>query len=477
MQYRLILTLLLGAAGLARSAQAVLVLDKSQAVAAPRTAAGSGLCGSVTHFTAAQPLSSQAEAVAILNQPPPTPADRTSRLFTNINLRNSQQSAGADFTGATYPDELFPYSQDPQAMPPGNDTSFALRLRGYFNVPAALAGRTLSFAIHCDDFCSLRLGSTLVMPAADERVSARVIKQVMFKDAGLYPIEVIYFQNGSAAYLEWARADAEVPECPPDSCQLPLTDPSYAGQFQPVRKGELYSAVAGENSACQECEEPGPGCSPGTYCGNGLCQPCNVPDHCGAGCLKCPADAPTCRGGRCVQCTGECECTGGLLCDVLAGKCISAAPCARSGDCASGMICSSETGRCQNPPVPCTSDRMCPSCQSCDTVQMICRAQIVMCNSDSECQAGYFCDSGDHLCKQRLKNHYVGGLASCSLATRRASAAPGSARELWALGGLLLLGLVARARQRRGARASAGPDSPPRGTDRSGLSRGFPQAF
>ena len=451
MQYRLMLTLLLGTTGLVRSAQAVVVLDKSQAVAAPRLAAGSGLCGSVTHFVAAQPLSTPAEAIAILNQPPPPPADRTSRLFPRINLRNSQTSAGADFTGATYPDELFPYSQG--AMPPGNDTNFALRLRGYFNVPAALAGRPFSFAIHCDDFCSLRLGTTLVMPAADQRVSARVIKQVMFKDAGLYPIELIYFQNGSAAYLEWARTSAEVAECSQDSCQLPLTDPSYAGQFQLLPKGELYSAVAGENPACQECEEPGPGCATGTYCGNGLCQPCNVSAHCGASCLKCPDDAPTCSAGKCAQCTGECDCTGGLLCDVPSGKCISAAPCTRNSDCASGMICSSETGRCQNPPVPCTFDSMCPPCQSCDTSRMICRARTLMCNSNDECQAGYFCDSGDHLCKQRLQNHYVGGLAGCSLAARRDPEAAGSAR--WLLGGLLLLGLAARARRRLGARPSA----------------------
>ena len=86
---------------------------------------------------------------------------------------------------------------------------------------------------------------------------------------------------------------------------------------------------------------------------------------------------------------------------------------------------------------------------------MICRARTVMCNSDSECQEGYFCDSGDHLCKQRLQNHYVGGLAGCSLAARRDPEAAGSARGLFALGSLLLLGLAARARRRLGARSSA----------------------
>ena len=121
MRYRWILPLLIFAAGLARSAQAVVLFDKRQAAAAPRVAAGSGLCGSITHFTAAQPLASAAEALAILNQPPASPAERTTRLFANLNLRNSQQSAGADFSGAAFPDELFPYSQG-AAMPPGNVT-------------------------------------------------------------------------------------------------------------------------------------------------------------------------------------------------------------------------------------------------------------------------------------------------------------------------------------------------------------------
>lgn len=453
MRYRWILPLLIFAAGLARSAQAVVLFDKRQAAAAPRVAAGSGLCGSITHFTAAQPLASAAEALAILNQPPASPAERTTRLFANLNLRNSQQSAGADFSGAAFPDELFPYSQG-AAMPPGNDTNFALRLRGYFNVPAKLTGRLISFALNCDDFCSLRVGTTDLMPVANERVSARIIKQVMFQDAGLYPIEIIYFQNGSAAYLEWSRSDTAVAECPQDLCQVPLTDSSYGGQFQPLAKAELYSAVAGENPVCQECGAPGLDCTPGSYCSDGLCQPCNVVAHCGAGCMQCPATAQVCKAGQCAECIGDCDCAGGLLCDTVNGRCIAAAPCSRNDMCPSAMICNRDTGRCQNPPTPCTADSMCPVCQTCDTTNKICQRPTGMCNSGSDCQTGYYCDSGDHLCKPRLQNHYVGGL-SCHLAAAVDLGAHGSAAPLGVLGGLALAALARHLRQRRRARGAA----------------------
>ena len=251
MQHRLILPLLCCFAGFAQTAHAAPpVIDKSQAVAGPRATAGTGICGSATHFMAAQPLVTQAEAVALLNKSTTDPAilGRTARLFDNINFRNSQLNTSGDFTLPNYRDEFFPFSADMTASPMGTDFNIAIRLRGYFNVPATLIGKTISFGVNCDDFCSLQIGKTVVVPLADERYSSRVIKQVMFKDAGLYPLEMIYYQNGSTAYLEWVRTDTAVPECPNDVCQIPLTDTTtYAGQFKLVQRAELYSAIVGEN--------------------------------------------------------------------------------------------------------------------------------------------------------------------------------------------------------------------------------------
>lgn len=465
MQHRLILPLLCCFAGFAQTAHAApAVIDKSQSVAGPRATAGTGICGSVTHFMATQPLVSQAAAVAILNKPTTDPAilGRTARLFDNINFRNGQPNTNGDFTLPNYRDEVFPYSLDPMATPMGTDSNITLRLRGYFNVPATLIGKTISFGVNCDDFCSLRIGTTTLMPAGNELVSARVIKQVSFQDAGLYPIEMVYFQNGSTAYLEWARTDNAVPECPNDICQIPLTDATtYAGQFKLVQKGELYSAIVGENASCQECGAPGMDCSTGNYCGDGLCQACNLPDHCGPTCTKCPATAYICKAGACVQCIADDQCPNGQICDTNGGKCVIAPPCSRNDQCPSPWICDLTTNRCQNPPRPCTTDAMCTAPQTCDTVKMVCRTPPKQCNSDSDCLDGYYCDLADHLCKQRLERHYVGGQAGCSMSQGHERGASGPATGMIALFGLALCGLGLRLRRRMaegvpaGARVSA----------------------
>lgn len=426
---------------------------------------------------AAQPLVSQADAVNLLNKPTTDPAilGRTARIFDNINFRNGQPNTNGDFTLPNYRDEVFPYSLDPMATPMGTDSNITLRLRGYFNVPATLIGKTISFGVNCDDFCSLRIGKTDLMPAGNELVSARVIKQVMFKDAGLYPIEMVYYQNGSTAYLEWARTDAAVPECPNDICQIPLTDlTTYAGQFKLVQKAELYSAIVGENPGCQECGAPGMDCSVGNYCGDGLCQACNVPDHCGPGCVKCPQSAFSCSNGKCVQCIRDEQCPNGQICDTNNGTCVIAPPCNRNDQCTMPWICDLTTNRCQNPPIPCTMDSMCPTgltCQAQADGTKVCKVPPMMCNSDSDCAEGFFCDLADHLCKKRLGQKYVGGQAGCSMGQShgQSSGTGGAATGMIAVFGLALCALgLRRRRQSADVLATGGRVS---ARNRSGLAR------
>ena len=143
MQHRLILPLLCCFAGFAQNAHAVPIIDKSQAAAEARTDPGTGICGSITHFTAGQPLVKQSEAEALLNKPTTDPAilGRTARLFDNINFRNGQPNTNGDFTLPNYRDEVFPYSMDPKWRRPWVPTRTSpCDLRGYFNVPGD-AGR------------------------------------------------------------------------------------------------------------------------------------------------------------------------------------------------------------------------------------------------------------------------------------------------------------------------------------------------
>ena len=241
----------------------------------------------------------------------PTITGRVSRLFTTINLRNANDNSLGDFTAAKGMDDYMPFSNSSLAVPRDDDTNIALRIRGYFNVPSTLAGKTIAFGVYCNDLCAMKVGKdkVLLTPLLTRSgATSRMIYRVQFKQPGLYPIEVLYYQNGDVGFLEWARTDVDVMECPNDLCTTPLTDSMYMDKFKLIDKSELYSAIVGENASCQECGAPGLNCSMGSYCGDGLCQACDVPDHCGPSCVSCPANARLCSAGRCVECVADDQC-------------------------------------------------------------------------------------------------------------------------------------------------------------------------
>ena len=226
-------------AGFVQQAQAAeVVIDPAQAVAPPRTDPGTGICASTIHLKnsfGGFRSPDGADAAGYLNKDwmtDPTITGRVSRLFTTINLRNANDNSLGDFTAAKGMDDYMPFSNSSLAVPRDDDTNIALRIRGYFNVPSTLAGKTIAFGVYCNDLCAMKVGKdkVLLTPVADTvRATSRMIYRVQFKQPGLYPIEVLYYQNGDVGFLEWARTDVDVMECPNDLCTTPLTDSMYVG--------------------------------------------------------------------------------------------------------------------------------------------------------------------------------------------------------------------------------------------------------
>lgn len=197
--------------------------------------------------------------------------------------------------------------------------------------------------------------------------------------------------------------------------------------------------MSGESRACQECGAPALACGDGSYCGDGLCQDCNQPDHCGPSCMRCPADARLCSLGRCVQCSRDPDCGGGLVCE--AGRCVPPTRCARDEDCKyEDQRCDREASICRMPDVPCTTSAACPSGQLCDGKR--CYTPPTPCTESAQCRESQYCDTAEKVCKARLDTRYVG--AGCNLGS-------GSSQGLaWiALSGAALGGLLLRARRRR----------------------------
>ena len=144
---------------------AVVMIDASQAVAPPRSDPGTGICASTIHLRAGFGgfrSTDGRDATAYLDKDwttDPNITGRVSRLLPSVNLRNGDPSSLGDFTAASGTDDYLPFSSASQAVPQGDDFNIALRLRGYWNVPTALVGKTFAFGLLCDDLCVLKVGS------------------------------------------------------------------------------------------------------------------------------------------------------------------------------------------------------------------------------------------------------------------------------------------------------------------------------
>jgi Cys-rich repeat protein len=132
-----------------------------------------------------------------------------------------------------------------------------------------------------------------------------------------------------------------------------------------VPTADLFSSIAGPSSGCSECGNPGQDCGANNFCGDGLCQSCNVPSHCGATCMACPTDRNTCNNGQCVQCTSDAMCPSGKSC--MAGSCTT--PCADTSACPTGMVCDPSLSACM---APCTSTASCTSGTECNMSNGVC---------------------------------------------------------------------------------------------------------
>ncbi|HNN97184.1 MAG TPA: OmpA family protein, partial [Pseudomonadota bacterium] len=302
-------------------------------VAAPRKDRGDGLCATIVHVQdpaiGQVPFSSVDDALGSLNQTSSrlTEDARTSRSFSLVNFKNNEPVAIGDFSD----DVLFPYSDNAGATPPGNDRNFAVRLRGYINVDAEqVADLQRTIGLFADDGARLQIGGALVTtPDVDQRLSSRRIRQVKYGAAGLYPIELVYYQNGSNAVLELSQSSQWVPE---NTKLTNLHDLGFTliGAPRPnlFVNTELYTARAGSAPSCVECRNDA-SCGKGNYCvrdfgptlPDGLCQECNVASHCGPDCRACDAQSPICYEGGCVQCLADSDCAAGDRCNLSSRRC------------------------------------------------------------------------------------------------------------------------------------------------------------
>lgn len=338
----LLLTCLVAPLAAVQPARAVPVSIPTETAVAPlRTDLGDGVCITAVHaqdppqFQIA--FNSIEDALGLLNQSS-TRLVRdglVSNVFPFVNFANGDPVALGDFEG----DLSFPFSRSAGSTPQNNDRNMAVRVRGYLNINTASASFPRTLGLYADDGVRLRIGNIpITVPDLDERRSARMIRQVDYAKSGLYPFELVYYQNGSEAVLELSGTPLMNLDDMTPPTNLKSLGFRVLGTELPNR--EMYSARSGKVAMCMECSSD-MSCMPGNYCAKdwgpvapeGLCAPCNLPDHCGPSCMRCPDDRRICgSGGSCVECSADSDCSDGKICDTATHSC-RWKTCTETGDC------------------------------------------------------------------------------------------------------------------------------------------------
>lgn len=288
------------------------------------TAPGPGLCTSAVHLTTDDVLVSTAVAQTVLSQAVGMGAvdDSARFLAPLVHFRNSDAAALTDFPNPA----ALPFARLQTSPKPGNDRNLALRARGYIHIYRA---GIFTFSVLADDGYSLSLAGVPIIASTATGYSLRDSRQVDFESAGLYAIELTYFQNQGPAVLQLTvanRADAEV-----QSFGQGL-GPGFV-LANSTAESALYPAIAGATD-CRECtSDASCGTGAGLYCGDGLCQKCITNSHCGPACQSCSRGGQICLNGACAPCTADEQCGPGNTCDGQNGQCIRRPELTYSGGC------------------------------------------------------------------------------------------------------------------------------------------------
>lgn len=445
-----------------RANAVVLELDAGNAAAPYRQDDGIGLCGTFSQLTDIlagkvtprtdypNEIYPYLDADVNATAPAPTPYRFfTSRLSTITRQLDYYATPQASSFGFFSPGVPLPFSAPVPGNP--NETEVAAyniitRIRGYLNVKPGEEG-LYSFFLKADDIARFSIGfenngTRKLLPKIETSQRQTVIGDVgfvRFKTPGMYPVELLYAQMGSAGLLELAKAKCKNNEeagCPLNfegnvlSTNLPsgVDGSVFVPQnYTIIKPTELMAYIYGHPSvtepSCDECKtndecrgrsDPSGG-GAGSYCLDKTCQQCKVSAACGALCLACPSDKPVCSSDgadfKCVQCDTDNQCAAGQKCNTQTHTCYEPT-CNLDTDCAPGKKCQGNV--CVEPPVGCRIDTDCKAGQKCQAGICVNNPPVgpVACGADGLCPNDMNCDAGTNTCMVSRNLIYVGGCQS-----------------------------------------------------------------
>lgn len=334
--------------------------------------------------------------------------------LSNNNLADALLTSYGDFTDA----------MTPQCKKGGCDflyndttTAFGARYRGFFNVTADLAGKPMHIGFFADDAVSLtffdKIGNAyplLTQPPQLGFPTWRLTETVTFKQAGLYPLEILYVEIGDNAAMEMSYFLGDFMDFQRSAQQVPVVNLKTAG-FTLFKQDAFFQTLSGAPAfptpaACQQCDRQfvnhagNNGCGGGYYCNDAaLCAPCDTAIFCGPTCSPCGGSTPFCINGNakveCGACRTDLDCATGFSCDPSTHVCNQ---CNVDGDCDRGKTCVAHACQWCATPDKCAGNscNCCPNGQNgkqmaCAPIDQGAPPECVECKADADCATGV-CD-------------------------------------------------------------------------------------
>ena len=411
-----LLTLTPAWAQVAVPATARLDADGVPGVDAPFSEFGDGFCTVFTQAAtgAGNAIDTPDLALHILNGSAGQPNRRSpDPTFSGIvRTLDTHNAASTDTLGLVPINLLLPWSQ-PEAStglatcespggPSGVGTDrLAARFRGNLSVPAA---GVYTFGLRTDDGYRLTVGNVLIGEFAGNRAPALDTQRVLFAQPGVYPIDLVFWDQGGLAALEvtWSQGDitfttatsgivgaggvnlvnapnatvlpssfetldfrsvdlptwlpAGTPDCsnlidlPSQVCQQPVPTTTCGN-------GTAEQIVGGTSEACDQFHIPGGRLCPGGYTGNRRCN--NEPGFAGGNgtCTLVPVATTCVDVNECAVNTDNCSdnaiCAntpGSFTCTCNPGFTGNGVTCADINECTTGTDNCSDDATCTNTP-------------------------------------------------------------------------------------------------------------------------------
>jgi len=400
-----------------------IILKASDSVAPARRDRypGTGICSQSTKYTSTNDLQTPLDAALLSTK------ELGESIFIRGNIFTNQSRLTKIIDFLDLKSEKFKFSSvgdfDSQNNPmpftsAGDDgQKIVMHMRAFWNLditPPYIG----SIGLNSDDGALVLIANKPVLYIDYKSTTQHVTRQYIVESAGMYPIDIIYYQNLNNAYFELGGLPGEPTNTGfaygPTNITLDTLENNKMVTWdnKPIKWSiynhwDFYGAINGPTALeCNICDQDSD-CKNGDKCLFGICQntkqACVTNANCGENCAACPKASDICSDGRCVECSSDFNCNFEQVCQN--NRCVPKPPeCTQDSDCkyawtTTEYVCNQTSQKCELKKPECVTNKDCKEYEICN-LDRKCQPYVktMSCNSDDACNINNYCENNLHTC-------------------------------------------------------------------------------